>query len=57
MHDELENVNHGDLLDVLVEVSGTQILFHLIGLEILACKHVKNNLVCIMYIVHICIFS
>ena len=32
-HDELENVNHGVLCAALVEVSGTQIIFHWIGLK------------------------
>ena len=35
-HDKLKNVNHGVLLDVLVEVSGTQFLFHWIGCKNLA---------------------
>ena len=32
-HDELENVKRGILRDAIVEVSGTQILFHWIGLK------------------------
>ena len=44
-HDELKNVNYGVLHDDLVEVPGTRILFHKIGLKNLAYKHVKNSLV------------
>ena len=40
-HDELENVNRV-LLDALVEVSGTQILFHWIGLKKLPSIHMRN---------------
>ena len=32
-HDELENVKHWDLRDAIVEVWGTQILFHSIRLK------------------------
>ena len=39
-------MNHKALCDALVEVSGTQILFHLIGLKTLAYKQVKHSLVC-----------
>ena len=45
-HNEVENVNHGVLRDALVEVSGTQILFHWIGLKKLAYKNVKHSLIC-----------
>ena len=34
-HDELNNVKHGVPLDIHVVVSGTQILFHWIGLKML----------------------
>ena len=44
-HDELKNVNYGVLHDDLVEVPGTRICFHKIGLKNLAYKHVKNSLV------------
>ena len=33
LHVELKSVKHGVLRDALVEVSGTQILFHWIGLK------------------------
>ena len=36
---ELQNVKHGVLRDALVEVSGTQKLFHWIGLKKLVHKH------------------
>ena len=39
-HDELKNVNHVVLHGALVEVSGTQILFHWIGLKKFVQKHV-----------------
>ena len=38
LHVELENVKHGVLLDVLVEVSETQLLFHWIGIKKLVYK-------------------
>ena len=37
-HDELENVKRGILRDAIVEVSGTQILFHWIGLKKWTCE-------------------
>ena len=40
-HEKLKNVNHGVLLDALVEVLGTQILFQWIGLK-KANKNVWN---------------
>ena len=49
LHVELKSVKHGVLRDALVEVSGTQILFHWIGLKKLACKHVHYNIVCALY--------
>ena len=39
-NDKLKNVNHVVLRGALVEVSGTQILFHWIGLKYLVQKHV-----------------
>ena len=42
-HDELENTNHEVLRDALVEVSGTQILFHWIGFKKLAYKQLKHG--------------
>ena len=48
-HDVLENVKQGVLRDTLVEVSGTEILFHWIGLKKLAYKHVIYNLDCALY--------
>ena len=45
-HDELENMNHGVLCDTHVKISGTQIIFHWIGLKKLACKHVQHSFVC-----------
>ena len=41
---EVESVKHGVLLDALVEVSGTQLIFHWISL-----KHVNYNIVCALY--------
>ena len=48
-HYEFENVKHGVLREALVEVSGTQILFHWIGLKKLASKYVNYNIVCAKY--------
>ena len=48
-NDELDYVKHGVLRDTLVEVLGTQILFHWIGIIKLAKKHVLYNLVCASY--------
>ena len=42
-HYELENVNHGVLIDILVEVLGAQILFHWIRLK--KSINMFNNLV------------
>ena len=39
-HDELEKVKHGVLLDALLEVWGTRILFHSIRLKKFVYKHV-----------------
>ena len=49
LHVELENVKHGVLLDALLGVSETQILFHWIRLKKLAYKHVNYNIVCALY--------
>ena len=38
LHGEFESVKDGFLRDALVEVSGTQILFHWIGLKKLSYK-------------------
>ena len=44
LHVELESVKHGVLRDALVEVSGTQNLFHWIEL-----KNGNYNIVCALY--------
>ena len=49
LHVELKNVKHGVLRDAPVEVSETQILFHLIGLKKLAYTPVNYNIVCALY--------
>ena len=48
---ELESVKHGVLRDALVEVSGTQNLFHWIGLKKLVYKYVceLQHSLCIMF--------
>ena len=40
---KLENVYLGILIDVLVEVSGTQLFFHWIRLKIFVHKHTCNT--------------
>ena len=47
-HAELKNVNHGVHRGALVEVSGTQTIYHWIGLKKMVPKHVKHNLMCII---------
>ena len=49
IHVKLKNVKHGVLRDAPVEVSETQILFHLIGLKKLAYTPVNYNIVCALY--------